>query len=354
MKKLLLVLLFIPLVSFGQEKNVPPDNMVIIIKVISFIISAVVISVPIILLIVILKKKKVFKKKKPNYRKVISAFVRIVLMDVHFKKLLETIRDSDKTLSGKISEINFFDEIIIEVFLKQKNSGDYINEAENEKYHNIKTTEQKAHLINLMKECLFNLIMNNFKFCNYEGDLESTLKYVKMLEEVGLVNHSLWKIHYLKTEDKKKISSIENKDWVDKSPKKKELLEFEHSINSFLEKMKNPYIKSWYEIVQKRGEGQALIADASLAVKEDDYNYWAEGHLEEYLLRINSEDEGMRLDEQAFLLRIKVFSEIIDRLEVVIKKASDLELNVTKEMASDYHAAVASKLGAEMALKEIT
>ena len=152
---------------------------------------------------------------------------------------------------------------------------------------------------------------------------------------------------------KKEKSSTENKDWVNKSPKKKQLLEFEESINAFLEKMNNPSIKSWYEIVQKRGEGQALMADASSTVKEDDYNYWAEGHLEEYLLRINSKDEDMRLDKEAFLLRIKVFSEIIDGLEVVIKKATDLELNITKEMASDYHAAVASKLGAEMALKEI-
>tara|TARA_B110000977_G_scaffold140095_1_gene177843 strand:+ start:394 stop:984 length:591 start_codon:yes stop_codon:yes gene_type:complete len=152
---------------------------------------------------------------------------------------------------------------------------------------------------------------------------------------------------------KKEKSSTENKDWVNKSPKKKQLLEFEESINAFLEKMNNPSIGYWYGIVQQRGEGQALMADASSAVKEDDYNYWAEGHLEEYLLRINSEDEDMRLDKEAFLLRIKVFSEIIDGLEEVIRKAEELELNITKEMASDYHAAVASKLGAEMGLNEI-
>jgi Na+/phosphate symporter len=148
-----------------------------------------------------------------------------------------------------------------------------------------------------------------------------------------------------------------NEEWVNKSPKKEQLLEFKESINTFFQKMHTPAMKPWYEIIQKRSEGHATIAE-SLGVKVDDYNYWANSHLEEYLLRIKENnhlknDDPMRLDIDDIKRRISVFNDIIEALVIVIKKAIELKLNITHEMANDYHAAVASKMAAELALKHI-
>ena len=56
----------------------------------------------------------------------------------------------------------------------------------------------------------------------------------------------------------------------------------------------------------------------SLGVKVDDYNYWAKGHLEEYVLRIDDnnqmEDDPMRLDIDDIKKRISVFNDIIEAL----------------------------------------
>ena len=151
--------------------------------------------------------------------------------------------------------------------------------------------------------------------------------------------------------------SSNDEEWINKSSKKNQLLEFKESINAFFEKMQTKEMKPWYEIIQKRSEGQAKMAE-SLGVKVDDYNYWAKGHLEEYLIRIENnnqtEDDPMRLDINDIKKRISVFNDIIEALVIVIKKAIELKLNITHEMANDYHAAVASKMGAEMALKEIS
>ena len=150
--------------------------------------------------------------------------------------------------------------------------------------------------------------------------------------------------------------SSNDEEWINKSSKKNQLLEFKESINAFFEKMQTQEMKPWYEIIQKRSEGQAKMAE-SLGVKVDDYNYWAKGHLEEYLIRIENnnqtEDDPMRLDINDIKKRISVFNDIIEALAIVIKKAIELKLNITHEMANDYHDAVASKMGAEMALKEI-
>ena len=150
--------------------------------------------------------------------------------------------------------------------------------------------------------------------------------------------------------------NIKNDDWINNSPKKIQLLEFKESINTFFEKMQNPLIKPWYEIIQKRSEGQAKMAE-TLGVKVDDYDYWAKGHFEDYMIRIENnnqtEDDPIRLDINDIKKRISVFNDIIEALVIVIKKAIELKLNITHEMANDYHAAIASKIGAEMALKYI-
>ena len=45
-----------------------------------------------------------------------------------------------------------------------------------------------------------------------------------------------------------------NEEWVNKSPKKEQLLEFKESINTFFQKMHTPAMKPWYEIIQKRNK----------------------------------------------------------------------------------------------------
>ena len=117
------------------------------------------------------------------------------------------------------------------------------------------------------------------------------------------------------------------------------------SIEIFIEKMKE--IPDWYQIIQARGNGHAMMVD--IGIKVDDYEYWANAHKEEYMIKHNNGD----LDVEGINLRIKNFRFIATELEKVIKKASELNLNITTEMANDYHAARASVLGAEKALKEM-
>lgn len=62
----------------------------------------------------------------------------------------------------------------------------------------------------------------------------------------------------------------------------------------------------------------------------------------------------MRLDIDDIKMRIYVFNDIIEALVIVIKNAVELKLNITHEMANDYHAAVASKMAAELVLKHIS
>ena len=117
------------------------------------------------------------------------------------------------------------------------------------------------------------------------------------------------------------------------------------SIEIFIEKMKE--IPDWYQIIQARGNGHAMMVD--IGIKVDDYEYWANAHKEEYMIKHNNGD----LDVEGINLRIEKFRFIATELEKVIKRASELSLNITTEMANDYHAARASVLGAENALKEM-
>ncbi len=141
-------------------------------------------------------------------------------------------------------------------------------------------------------------------------------------------------------------------DWENNSPQKKEIAEYKKALFDFFSKMQNPEIKPWYEIIQKRSSAQSIMAK-SMGIKESNYEYWAKGHFDEYMLRINSDDENVKLDEEGLRLRIKVFNEIIHGLEIIIKKAIELKLNITRETASDYYAAGASKIAAQRALDEI-
>jgi tetratricopeptide (TPR) repeat protein len=121
---------------------------------------------------------------------------------------------------------------------------------------------------------------------------------------------------------------------------------FKASIEGFIEKMKE--ISDWYQIIQARGNGHAMMVD--IGIKVDDYEYWSNAHKEEYMIKHNNGD----LDVEGINLRIEKFRFIVSEFEKVIKKAAELKFNITTEMANDYHAARASVLGAEKALKEMS
>tara|TARA_R110001632_G_scaffold67610_1_gene158819 strand:- start:1625 stop:2671 length:1047 start_codon:yes stop_codon:yes gene_type:complete len=123
--------------------------------------------------------------------------------------------------------------------------------------------------------------------------------------------------------------------------------EYKHQINQFINKMKK--IPDWYEIIQARGNGHAMT-EKSMNIKVNDYEYWANAHKEEYLLKFNDGN----LDIDGIKLRIEKFKFIVVELEKIIKKAAELKFNITHEMHNDYCAARASVLGAEYALKEMT
>ena len=134
---------------------------------------------------------------------------------------------------------------------------------------------------------------------------------------------------------------IEKKKTSDSGP-----LLFKASIEGFIEKMKE--IPDWYRIIQTRGNGHAMMVNAG--IKADNYEYWGNAHKDEYIMKYKESN----LDVEGIKLRIEKFRLITTELEKVIKIASKLNLNVTTEMANDYHAARASVLGAEKALKEIS
>ena len=123
--------------------------------------------------------------------------------------------------------------------------------------------------------------------------------------------------------------------------------DFQASIENFGKNMFS--VKDWHQVIQSRGNGHAMFAK-SMGIKVDDYEYWANAHKEEYMMKYN---EG-NLDIEGVKLRIKKFGYIVSEFEKVIKKVAELKLNITTEMHNDYCAARASVLGAEYALKEMT
>lgn len=121
--------------------------------------------------------------------------------------------------------------------------------------------------------------------------------------------------------------------------------EFKESIKTFIDNMGS--IPDWYDTIQKRGNGHVMMS--SMGIKVDDYEYWANAHKEEYLMKYNDGN----LDLEGLRLRHDKFEYIVLELEKVIKKAAELGLNITKEMHHDYCAARASLLAVQYTLKEI-
>ena len=162
-------------------------------------------------------------------------------------------------------------------------------------------------------------------------------------------------IYNKKTESNNKVQKTEiskNSQTPIKGIKKAEkettdnLEQFKKAINLFINEMKK--MPDWYQIIQERGNGHAMFAK-TMNIKVDDYEYWANAHKEEYMLKYNDGN----LDVEGINLRIEKFGFIVAELEKVIKKAAELNLNITHEMHNDYCAARASVLGAEYALKDL-
>lgn len=126
-----------------------------------------------------------------------------------------------------------------------------------------------------------------------------------------------------------------------------ELEPVRHQMNLFINEMNK--MPDWYKIIQARGNGHAMF-EKDMGIKVDDYEYWANAHKDEYIMKYNERN----LDVEGVKLRIKKFGYIASELEKVIKIADELKLNTTPEIFNDYCAARASVLGAEYALKEMS
>jgi len=130
-------------------------------------------------------------------------------------------------------------------------------------------------------------------------------------------------------------------------------LELYNMKMSFFQKMQEPHLKGWHDIIIDRGKTQQILCK-KLKVSMDDYDYWAKGHLEEYIPRLNlKSDNPMRLDKESLLYRIDIFNLIIEGIDGLIIKSSEVGDELPMEIFNDYHAAKASKIAAELAIKTI-
>lgn len=178
-----------------------------------------------------------------------------------------------------------------------------------------------------------------------DGKLEKEVPYMEMLGSGSSLrfNERQSKPFYFNPPNKNERPTIN----ITQQTVKNGSEEYKHHINQFINEMKK--ISDWYEIIQARGNGHAMFAK-SMNIKVDDYEYWANAHKEEYLQKYNDGN----LDIEGINLRIEKFGFIVAELEKVIKKAAELNINITNEMHNDYCAARASLLGAEYALKEMS
>ena len=70
---------------------------------------------------------------------------------------------------------------------------------------------------------------------------------------------------------------------------------YKKAVTEFGKKMEA--IPDWYNVVQKRGQSHKMFADSNFA-KVDDFNFWANSHMEEYMARIEQglDKEGLEQD----------------------------------------------------------
>ena len=234
---------------------------------------------------------------------------------------------TDKELSNVIQRVNSYRAFIV--------SSKHSNEIES----------MKHDLSEMLKELATDIyprgVLHSLKYTSYNALLsygygEISVKELELIFRKDHPNLNL---------PNKIISNIdEYEELFNQHPIGTE--EYKHQINQFANEMKK--MPDWYEIIQARGNGHAMFAE-SMNIKVNDYEYWANAHKEEYLLKFNDGN----LDVDGIKLRIEKFRFIVAELEKVIKKAAELKFNITNEMHNDYCAARASLLGAEYTLKEI-
>lgn len=132
--------------------------------------------------------------------------------------------------------------------------------------------------------------------------------------------------------------------------------DYKNALQVFFKKMENPSIKPWYEIIQKRAEMQSLpdVKNGDVLDYAVDLEASAFFHLKEYVPRIKLDiSDKYNLGISDLEDRINVFTQIIDALSLLIVKAADLKINITKELLNDYHSAISSRMGSELGLKVI-
>jgi len=234
---------------------------------------------------------------------------------------------TDKELSNVIQRVNTYRAFIM--------SSKHSNEIES----------MKLDLSEMLKELSVNYyprgVLHSLKYTSYNALLSfgEGLISVKELELIFRKDHPNLNLPNKIISDIDKYEALNSKQPISTE-------EYKEQINLFIDKMKE--IPDWYNIIQARGNGHAM-AEKSMNIKVNDYEYWANEHKEEYLLKFNDGN----LDIDGIKLRIEKFRFIIVELEKVIKKAAELKFNITHEMHNDYCAAKASLLGAEYTLIEI-
>ena len=124
--------------------------------------------------------------------------------------------------------------------------------------------------------------------------------------------------------------------------------EFMNHSKEFLKKMES--VSDFYNVIVARGNWHKM--EVEIGRKADDYQFFANGHLEEYISKYERNEEKDFYPE-GLNFRKKKFSYIVAEFEKLIKIAAKLKVNIPTQMYYDYCAANSSLLGVEMAIKEI-
>ena len=123
---------------------------------------------------------------------------------------------------------------------------------------------------------------------------------------------------------------------------------FKEHVAQFLSSMRS--VEDFYNVVITRSNWHKM--EAEMGRKADDYDYFAQGHLSEYLSKYESNEEKDFYPD-GLLWRQEKFSFIVDAFVQLIIKAQELGVNIPVPMFYDYCAAVSSLKGVQMAIEQI-
>ena len=176
------------------------------------------------------------------------------------------------------------------------------------------------------------LVVGLFTYLQHLGNIQRENKWKEIQSEDN----------WVKKKNREFIKKEKNKT---KNPQE----EFKKYSKAFLVKMNS--VSDFYNIIIARGNMHKQISE-SMNIKADYYNYFAESHKEEYLLKYNSGEEKNFYPE-GLNLRKEKFSFIVFEFEALIKTAVRLKVNFPTNMYYDYCAANSSLLGVKLAIEEI-